>query len=416
MILDFPREKAKRMRMRRIVLTAALACGAPAAAAAQTPQAAQPAQAGAAESAWVNFVTVSRLPDEFADRMDEAIDPRLHSHPTRPWGNWNRPVVLPEPFRSRTFTARSYVLLDVDTAGSAAGCRPLRAGAHPELDAFACTLLMRPGYFVVSAYPPAVLPRALFAGRWVMGLHWESLTAAAHRQRELSNSRMPPAYMHPAPDPPRPRRIIRGRLSAADYRRIADQRMSAGRVDAHLAVNERGVATGCRVSHSSGNPAIDERTCALLLGRARFEQRVDSSGTAVADSFKLEIDVDEMLPDRPPFAQPIEVGQTVNGRVESGDRVRYNGAFYDEYTVTAPGATGIRITLQSVEVHPFLAATFDKPPYRRAGRYSGTRGGPDFKTWVDVPAGARARIQARALLEGKQGAYTLQVTAIPSAP
>jgi hypothetical protein len=410
MILDFPREEAKRMRMRRIVLTAALACAAPAAAAAQTPQATQPAQAGPADSAWVNLVTIRRLRDDFADRPDEAIDGFVPGHPTRPWGNWNQPVVLPEPFRSRTFAAQSFVLLDVDTAGRAAGCRPLRAGAHPELDALACTLLMRPGYFVVSPYPPSVQPRARLAGRWVMGLRWESLTAAAHRQRESSFSGTRHGVAR-APAPPRPRQIIRGQLSAADYRRIADQRMSHGLVEAHLAVNERGVATSCRVSHSSGNPAIDERTCALLLDQARFEERVDSSGTAVADSFKLQVDVDELLPDRPPFAQSVEVGQTVNGRLESGDRVRYTGAFYDAYTVTAPRTRGIRITLQSAELHPFLAADFDKPPYRTSGRWSGTRGDPDFKTWVDVPAGARVRIEARALMEGMQGAYTLQVTA-----
>lgn len=398
------------MKVRTIVLAAALACAAPA-----TAAAAQAAQGGAADSAWVSRVTIRRLPDEFADRPNEAIDARLHSHPTWPWASFDRPVVLPEPFRSRAFAAESHVLLDVDTAGRAAGCRPLRAGAHPELDAFACTLLMRPGYFVPSAYPPHVQPRARFAGRWVMALSWESLTAAAHRRRELSLSdKSTWRSVPPAPDPPRPRRMIRGRPAAADYRRIADQRMSEGRVDAHLAVDERGVATGCRVSHSSGNPAIDERTCALLVGRARFEQRVDSSGTAVADSFTLEIDVDEMLLGRPPFARPIEVGQTVSGRLESGDRVGYDGAFYDAYTVTAPGATGIRITLRSAELHPFLAATFDKPPYRLGGRWSGTRGGPDFKTWVDVPAGARARIEARALLRGRQGAYTLQVTPHPA--
>jgi hypothetical protein len=399
--------------MRRIVLTAALACGAPAAAAAQTPQAAQPAQADAADSAWVNFVTIRRLPDELADRPDEPMGAVPPGHPTLPWGNWNQPVVLPEPFRSRTFAAQSFVLLDVDTAGRAAGCRPLRAGAHPELDAFSCTLLMRPGYFDPGV--SAVRPRARLVGRWVIGLRWESLTAAAHRQRE-SSSAGTVYVMERAPDPPRPRRVIRGRLSAADYRRIADQRMSHGLVQADLAVNETGVATACRVSHSSGNPAIDERTCALLVDRVRFEQRVDSSGTAVADSFTLDIDVDEMLPDRPPFAQPIEIGQTVNGRWESGDRARYTGALYDEYTVTAPRSTDIRITLQSTELHPFLVATLDNR-YRRVGRWSGTRGGPDHKTWVDVPAGARARIQARALLEGTQGAYTLQVTAIqPGSP
>jgi TonB family protein len=278
---------------------------------------------------------------------------------------------------------------------------------------------MRPGYFVVSVYSPAVQPRAQFAGRWVMGLRWEGLTAAVHRQRQSSFS----GSVARAPDPPHPRQMIRGQLSAADYRRIADQRMSDGRVDVHLAVDERGVPTACRVSHSSGNPAVDERTCALLLDQARFELRVDSSGTAVADSFTLQIYVDEVLPNRPPFAQPIEVGQTVSGRLESGDRVAGNGAFYDAYTVTAPRATGIRITMQSAqpaqsaELFPALRAAIDKPPYRLGGRWSGTRGSPDLKAWVDVPAGARARIEARALMRGMQGAYTLQVTAIqPDSP
>lgn len=47
------------MRMRRIVLTAALACAAP-----ETAAAAQAAQRGAADSAWVNLVSMNFLNDE----------------------------------------------------------------------------------------------------------------------------------------------------------------------------------------------------------------------------------------------------------------------------------------------------------------------------------------------------------------
>ena len=169
------------MNVRRVVLAAALACGAPAAAAS-----AQAPPGDGADSAWVNLVSITRLRDEFAARPDEA---RPHGHPTRPWRIIQQRVVLPEPFRSRTFVDDSYVLLDVDTAGRAAGCRPLRAGAHPELDACACTMLMRPGYFDPGV--SAVRPRARLAGRWVIGLRWESLTAAAHRQRLSSVSGTP---------------------------------------------------------------------------------------------------------------------------------------------------------------------------------------------------------------------------------
>ena len=400
------------MRMRRIVLAAALACAAPA-----TAAAAQAAQAGAADSAWVNLVSMTRLRDELAGQPAEA---RLHHAHAVIWERIGWRVTFPEPFRSRAFVAESHVLLDVDSAGHAAGCRPLRAGTHAELDAFACTLLMRPGYFTATIPPPAPQPRESQAGRWVLGLRWEGLTAAAHRQRESSFSGTGTYQMSPVPprrQSPPPRRMIRGEVAESDYRRIADQRMTEGRVEATLAIDERGVPTGCRVAHSSGNPAIDERTCALLVDRVRFTQRVDSSGTAIADSFSLAIDVDRMLASRPPLAQPIEIGQTVSGRLESGDRVSANGTFYDEYTVTAPGATGIRITLHSAELGPSLRATFDKPPYRLGEGRSHSSGGRDLEVSVDVPAGARVRIQAGAMSRGMQGAYTLQVTAIqPGSP
>lgn len=183
------------MSVRRVVLAAALACGGPvASAAAQAPP------VGGADSAWVNLVTITRLHDEFAARPDEA---RLHGHPTQPWGRLDWPVALPEPFRSRAFVGESYVLLDVDSAGRAAGCRPLRAGAHPELDAFACTLLMRPGSFTAALVPQ----RESLAGLWVMGLRWESLTAASYRARPREGgiaaapalSTPPPATAGPPP-------------------------------------------------------------------------------------------------------------------------------------------------------------------------------------------------------------------------
>jgi hypothetical protein len=387
----------------RIVLAAALACGAPAAAAAQTPQGL------GGDSALVNLVTITRLRDDFAFRPDEAGQ---DGHPTRPWVRSNLPVTLPEPFRSRAFTAESYVLLDVDSAGQGAGCRPLRAGAHPELDAVACTLLMRPytllirpGYhFTETIPPPPHPPRGLLVGRWVMRLRWESLPAAVHRERDY--------IVMQQGEPPEPvRQHIRGDVVAADYRGIADQRISDGRVDAELVVNERGVPTGCRATRSSGNPAIDERTCAVLVRRARFAQRASASGTPVADTLTFSINVDWMLSSRPPLPQPVQVGQTVSGRLENGDRVAFDGTFYDDYTFTAPSPISVTISVWSAELSPNLRVTFDYGRFLvgEVARDSSGRVGKEVS--LDLRAGERVRIRAAAYTGGTQGAYTLEVTA-----
>ncbi len=387
----------------RIVLTAALACGGPAAAAAQTPQ------GRGSDSALVNLVTITRLRDDFAFRPDEA---RQDGHPTRPWVRSNMPVTLPEPFRSRAFTAESYVLLDVDSAGQGAGCRPLRAGAHPELDAFACTLLMRPytllirpGYHATETIPPPPHPpRGSLAGRWVMRLRWESLPAAVHQQRDF--------IVIPRGEPPEPvRQHIRGDVVAADYRGIADQRITDGRVDAELVIDERGVPTGCRVTRSSGNPAIDERTCAVLVGRARFAPRASDSGTPVADTLTLSIAVDLMLSSRPPLPQPVQVGQTVSGRLEDGDRVSYDGTFYDTYTFTARSPISVRISVWSEELSPNVRVTFDYGRFLVGEVASDSSGRVGKEVSLDLRAGERVRIRIAAYTRGTQGAYTLEVTA-----
>jgi hypothetical protein len=397
------------MSIRRIVLAAALACGAPAAAAAQTPP-----EAGA-DSAWVNLVTLIRLRDEFAASPQDV---RFHAHPTRPWVEVERTVALPEPFHSATFTAESWVLLDVDARGRAAGCRPLRAGVHPELDALACTLLMRRGFFDATLQMPARRPRESIAGQWVMGLSWESLTAAAYRERRqaIAAGGSPPA---PPPataaEPPSlgTRRVIRGSFAAdsADYRGIADRTITEGQLGAELAIDEHGAPAGCRVTRSTGNPAVDERTCALLVQRARFTLRMSASGTLIPDTWSILIDVGRILSAGQPFALPIQLGQTVTGRLDSGDRVTSNGRPYDDYTLTAPRAMSLRVTLRSTEFGPFVVVSHGTPPNVLGRGTNDTRGGPDAQVTVDVPAGSTVRIRATASEKGMQGAYTLEVAA-----
>jgi hypothetical protein len=380
-------------------LAAALACGSSAeAAAAQEPQ------APAADTAWVNLVSVRRLRDEFAARPAEASF--RGGHP-RTWRNAAAPVVFPGPFRTWAFTAESYVLLDVDSAGRAAGCRPLREGAHPELDTLGCTLLMRPGYFSASIIPQ----RESQAGRWVMGLFWESLTTAAHRARPreggVAQALAPPAG---GGAPSQERRVISGSLAASDYDDIADKRITDVRLEAEFDVDPEGVPTSCRVSHSSGNQAVDERTCALLLERVRFAQRFDASGTPIGNAVALDVDIGRALHGPPP-PTPVQLGQTVTGRLERGDRTLPNGTFYDEYTFVSPGAMSLRVTLRSAELAPYLWVIHGDPPHVKGKGTDDRSGGTGVDVSMDVPAGATVRIRANAWAAGMQGAYTLQVTA-----
>lgn len=154
---------------------------------------------GVAASEWVSFVSINRLRDELADRPAEAS---LEAHNTAGgWSVFERPVVLPEPFRSRAFKGESFLLLDVDSAGGAAGCRPLRASAHPELDTLGCTLLT--GRLANLVQSLDRLGNRPVGGRRVIGMSWVSLTAAAHRERgEIFSGRGTAGPLVPPPPPP----------------------------------------------------------------------------------------------------------------------------------------------------------------------------------------------------------------------
>jgi hypothetical protein len=255
----------------------------------------------------VSTVSVARLADEFAERPADAKMSAAHP---KVWANFPQPTRLPEPFRSQSFVNDSFVLLEIDRAGKSAGCRPLRASPRPQLDALACELLMKPGYFSVSFVPT---PESL-AGRWVMGVRWETLDQKTHAARQAGAWR---PMLAAAPPPPAPlrrstvpatrlpdgqRKALSGSLVASDYAGIADRKITNGGFLAELAVDAKGIPTACTVSRSSGNAAVDKRTCDLLMGRARYEVRLDASGTAIADTVMQPVDVGWML--RPSGTRP----------------------------------------------------------------------------------------------------------------
>ncbi|HEX9931214.1 MAG TPA: hypothetical protein VGB08_00040 [Allosphingosinicella sp.] len=177
------------MRLLTLCLTSAAAMLAPEAAAAQPPRAA------GAETDWLSTVMVVRLRDEFLGRPADAR--RDAPHP-QSWAMFPHRILLPEPFRSRALDHDSFVVIDLDPAGHAAACRPLRPSREPRLDAAACATMMIPGYFSASLVPP----REPMSGSWVFAVIFETMTGAEARRRAAA----PQTLISPAPPPAQPPR------------------------------------------------------------------------------------------------------------------------------------------------------------------------------------------------------------------
>jgi protein TonB len=78
--------------------------------------------------------------------------------------------------------------------------------------------------------------------------------------------------------PPRQRR---GHLKYSDNPTLSDTGGVGGTVSVRYAIETNGRATGCIVTRSSGNTALDETTCRLIEQRFRFTPARDARGRAV---------------------------------------------------------------------------------------------------------------------------------------
>lgn len=79
--------------------------------------------------------------------------------------------------------------------------------------------------------------------------------------------------------PPRQRS---GKIKDSDYPHEAGVAGLGGTVSVRYSVETNGRVGTCRVTHSSGNAALDETTCRLIQQRFRFEPSRDAHGVAVA--------------------------------------------------------------------------------------------------------------------------------------
>ncbi len=80
----------------------------------------------------------------------------------------------------------------------------------------------------------------------------------------------------------RPRANLSSYFSADDYPEEALRVGAEGTVHFRLVINSDGRVSGCSLVRSSGNAALDARTCEVLIGRARYQPARNTAGQAIA--------------------------------------------------------------------------------------------------------------------------------------
>ncbi len=76
-----------------------------------------------------------------------------------------------------------------------------------------------------------------------------------------------------------------GTIRDRDYPRSASRARVGGEVDVRFTIQPSGRVTGCRVSRSSGDAALDTTTCRLIEERFRFKPATNAAGEAVASAY-----------------------------------------------------------------------------------------------------------------------------------
>lgn len=104
----------------------------------------------------------------------------------------------------------------------------------------------------------------------------------------------PPA---PPPPPPPPRVIqtakakgsLQGLITPDDFPESALEAGVGGTTRVRLEINASGRVSGCSVTKSAGNSALDRATCSVLTRRARFTPAIGNDGNPTNDSYNATI-------------------------------------------------------------------------------------------------------------------------------
>jgi protein TonB len=106
---------------------------------------------------------------------------------------------------------------------------------------------------------------------------------------------IPPIAPAPPPPPPPPRKTqsaqsakgdLRTLFSTDDYPASALAAGAGGTSQATLTIGPDGRVTGCTLTRSTGNGALDAATCNILRRRAKFTPARDSNGNPTSDTYR----------------------------------------------------------------------------------------------------------------------------------
>jgi protein TonB len=106
-----------------------------------------------------------------------------------------------------------------------------------------------------------------------------------------------------------PARWISGRIVDTDYPRSAFKARASGTVSLRFVVAPSGRVDECSVTRSSGNRALDETTCRLIVQRFRYRPALNAEGRPVAATIRGQHDWD--LGAEP---EPIEIEPDIEDR------------------------------------------------------------------------------------------------------
>lgn len=103
---------------------------------------------------------------------------------------------------------------------------------------------------------------------------------------------IPPVAPQPPPPPPAPRKVsaakakgsLLGLFSDEDYPASAQAAGAEGTAQASLTIGADGRVSGCNITRSTGNGALDAATCSILRRRAKFSPAIDSNGNPTSDT------------------------------------------------------------------------------------------------------------------------------------
>jgi TonB family protein len=80
-----------------------------------------------------------------------------------------------------------------------------------------------------------------------------------------------------------------GWFGPKDYPQVAVITRKEGVTNFELAIDENGLPTDCKITKSSGTPSLDDRTCTIMLSRARFRPAHNKQGTAIPTVFRQSL-------------------------------------------------------------------------------------------------------------------------------